>query len=140
MPCRTMRHAVKMSKDGDQIYIDFAKGRPYMECENVTESTCSIKLNKTISFHGINGRPAIKCKISCKLFVVNFNLKGQKVGFYSLIFTSTDTVSDCMWVSGFELMIENTTIMNSRLGINGRNSRNCFINIHNSTFRENTDW
>jgi hypothetical protein len=26
-----------MSNDGDQIYIDYAQGRPYKECENVTE-------------------------------------------------------------------------------------------------------
>ena len=65
MPCRTIRQTVKMSKDGDQIYIDSANGRPFMECENVTESTCSIELNKTISFYGINGRPTIKCKKSC---------------------------------------------------------------------------
>ena len=70
MPCHTRRHAVKMSKDSDQIHIDSAKGRPYLECENVTESKCSIELNKTISFHGINGRPTIKCKKYCKLFVI----------------------------------------------------------------------
>ena len=141
MPCRTIRHAVKMSKDGDQIYIDSAKGRPYMECENVTESTCSIELNKTISFHGINGRPTIKCKKSCIFFVINnLDLNVPKVGFYNLVFTSTYAVVECSMAAGFELMIENTTIMDSRLGIHSKNSENCFINIDHSTFQENADW
>ena len=142
VPCRTIRHAVKKSKDGDQIYIDSANGRPYMECENVTESTCSIELNKTISFHGINGRPTIKCIKSCKLFVIkNSNcMKLPKVGFYNLVLTSTDTVAECSEAGGFELVMENTTIMDNLLGIHSRNSENCFINIHNSTFREKTNW
>ena len=140
MPCRTIRHAVRMSKDGDQIYIDSAKGRPYMECENVTESTCSIELNKTISFHGINGRPTIKCKRSCRLFVLkNSNLNVPKVGFYNLVFTSTFNVVECSMAAGFQLVIENTTIMNSLLGIHSKNSESCFINTDNSTFRENKD-
>ena len=140
MPCRTIRYAVKMSKDGDQIYIDSAKERPYMECENVTKSTCPIELNKTISFHGINGRPTIKCKGSYILFVLkNSNLNVPKVGFYNLVFTSADTVAECSVAAGFELVIANTTIMDSRLGIHSKNSENCFINIDNSTFRENTD-
>ena len=140
MSCRTIRHAVKMSKDGDQIHIDSAKGRPYMECENVTESTCSIELNKTISFHGINGRPTIKCKRSCRLFVLkNSNLNVPKVGFYNLVFTSTFNVAECSMAAGFQLVIENTTIMDSLFGIHSKNSENCFINIDNSTFRENKD-
>ena len=140
MSCRTIRHAVKMSKDGDQIHIDSAKGRPYMECENVTESTCSIELNKTISFHGRNGRPTIKRKRSCRLFVVkNSNLNVPKVGFYNLVFTSTFNVAECSMAAGFQLVIENTTIMDSLFGIHSKNSENCFININNSTFRENKD-
>ena len=138
MPCRTVRHAVKMSKNADQIYIDSAKGRPYMECENVTESTCSIEVNKTISFHGINGRPTIKCKKSWKLFVIkNFNSNVPKVGFYNLVLTSTDSVADGSEARGFELVIENTTIIDNFFGVHTKNSANCFINIHNSTFREN---
>ena len=142
VPCRTIRHAVKMSKDGDQIYIYSANGRPYMECESVTESTCSIELNKTISFHGINGRPTIKCKKSCKFFVVkNSNCtRLPKVGFYNLVLTSTDTVVECSEAGGFELVMENTTITDNVMGIYSRNSENCFINIHNSTFREKTNW
>ena len=94
-----------MSKDGDQIYIDSANGRPFMECENVTESTCSIELNKTISFYGINGRPTIKCKKSCKLFVIKkSNLIVLKVGFYNLVLTSTDTVAECSEAGEFELV------------------------------------
>ena len=141
MSCRTMRHAVKMSKDGDQIYIDFAKGKPYMECENVTESKCSIELNKTISFHGRNGRPTIKCKKGCKLFVVkNSNLSAPKVGFYNLILSSTNTVVEGSEADEFELVMENTTIMDNVLGIHSKTSENCFIDIHNSTFREKTNW
>jgi hypothetical protein len=141
MPCRTVRHAVKMSNDGDQIYIDYAQGRPYMECENVTHPTCSIELNKTISFHGINGQPIIKCKKSCKLFVIkNSKLKVTKVAFYNLVFRSTDTVAECSKAAGFELVLENTTFADNPMGIYSRSSENCFININNSTFQEKTNW
>ena len=141
MSCRTIRHAVKMSKDGDQIYIDSAKGKPYMECENVTDSICSIELNKTISFHGINGRPTIKCKRSYTLFVLkNSNLNVPKVGFYNLVFTSTYTVAECSKSAGCDLVVENTTFIDNFLGLRCRDSENCLISIHNSTFRENTFW
>ena len=107
-----------------------------MECENVTESKCSIELNKTISFHGINGRPTIKCKKYCKLFVIkNSNLTAP-----NLKLTTTYTVAECSEAGEFELFLENTTIMNSVFGIHSRNSENCFINIHNSTFREKKNW
>ena len=140
LPCRTIRHAVKMSKDGDQIYIYSANGRPYMECKNVTQSKCSIELNKTISFHGKNGRATIKCKNSCKLFVIkNSTLSAPKVGFCNLVLTSTDTVVECSEAGGFELVMENTTVIDNKFGIHSKNSDNCFINIHNSTFQETTN-
>jgi hypothetical protein len=79
MPCRTVRHAVKMSNDGDQIYIDYEQGRPYMECENVTRSTCSIELTKSVSLYGINGRAEHQCNKGCKFFIImpgwNWNIK-----------------------------------------------------------------
>ena len=111
-----------------------------MECENVTESKCSIELNKTISFHGINGRPT-KCEKYCKLFVIKTsNLTAPKVEFYNLKLTTTYTVAECSEAGEFELVLESTTIMNNVFGIHSRNSENCFINIHNSTFREKTNW
>ena len=142
MPCRTVRYAVKMSNDGDRIYIDYAQGRPYMECENVTQPTCSIVLNKTISFYGINGRPIIKCKKSCKLFVLkNSKLNVIKVSFYNLVLRSTDTVAECTEAIAFELVLENTTFADNFMGIHSRSSENCFININNSTFHEEkTGW
>ena len=139
MACHTVRHAVMMSSDGDQIYIDYAQGRPYMECENVTQPTCSIELNKTIAFYGINGRPIIKCKNRCKLFVIkNSKLKVTKVAFYNLVFRSTDTVAECSEATEFELVLENTTFADNFMGIHSRRSENCFININNSTFQEKT--
>ena len=141
MSCRTMRHAVMISNDGDKIFIDYAKGKPYMECENVTESACSIELNKTISLYGMHGQPTIKCKKGCKLFVIkNSNLSAPKVGFYNLVLSSTNTVAECSEAGKFELVMENTTITDNVLGIHSRNSENCFINMHNSTFQEHANW
>ena len=98
------------------------------------------RAEKTISFHGINGRPTIKCKRSCRLFVLkNSNFNVPKVGFYNLVFISTFNVAECSMAAGFQLVIENTTILDSLLGIHSMNSENCFINIDNSTFRENKD-
>ena len=38
MPCQTVRHAVTKTNEGDQVFIDFAQGRPYMECDDVTKA------------------------------------------------------------------------------------------------------
>ena len=139
MPCRTVRHAVKMSRDGDEIHIDYAQRRPYLECENVSQSSCSIELNKTISFHGMNGRPIIKCKRSCKLFVIN-NLELTKVAFYNLEIQSADMVAECTQAKEFELLFENTAITDNSKGIHSKNSKNCFIRINNSTFQEKANF
>ena len=135
MSCHTVRHAVKISRDGDEIYIDYAQGRPYMECKNLSQSSCSIELNKNISFHGKNGRPIIKCKKSCKLFVIN-NLELTKVAFYNLEIQSTCMVAECTQAKEFELLFESTVITDNYMGIHSKNSTNCFIRINNSRFEE----
>ena len=139
MPCRTVRYAVKMSRDGDEIHIDYAQGRPYLECENVSQSSCSIELNKNISFHGMSGRPIIKCKKSCKLFVIN-NLEPTKVAFYNLEIQSTNMVAECTQAKEFELQFESTVITDNSVGIHSKNSTNCFIKINNSTFQEKANF
>ena len=112
-----------------------------MECKDRSQSTCSIELNKNISFYGMNGRPVIKCKKNCQLFVIkNLNLKFINVTFDNLVFTSADAVTECTTTSGFQVVLRNTIITDNNVGIHSRSCENCFIDIHNSTFKEKTNW
>ena len=47
MPCRTVRHAVKMISDGGQIYVDYAQGKPLLGMRkdgavNILNPVCKI--------------------------------------------------------------------------------------------------
>ena len=104
-----------------------------MECENVA---CSIQLKKSISLRGINGKPIIRCKMNCKLFAIkNKRLAAVNVGLHDLIIQSADTVLEGNDATSFEIIIENTTIVDSTMGVHSKNSINCNINIQNSIFK-----
>ena len=101
MPCRTVRYAVKMSNDGDQIYIDYAQGKPYMECQNVTQSEpwlCTsdpIEVTTSISFHGVNGNAEIQCHKSCKLFkITNSRFYPTQIKFFNLVISRSDVIAE----------------------------------------------
>ena len=135
MPCRTVRHAVKMSNDGDQIYIDYAQGRPYTECENVTESTCSIELPKSVSFHGLYGKAEIRCKNGLRFFKIrspSFNI--TRVKFFNLVISRSNTVAELDVGARTELVFHNTLITKNQIGIYSKRSTDCFILIYNSSF------
>jgi hypothetical protein len=56
LPCRSVRHAVNISSANDVIYIDYAEGRPYKECEYlISNENHTIMLDKSLSFYGFNG-------------------------------------------------------------------------------------
>ena len=138
MPCRTVRHAVKMSNDGDQIYIDYAEGRPYMECENVTQSTCSIKLTKSVSFYGINGRAELQCNKGCKFFIIkspSFNI--TRIKFFSLVISSSSVVTEIDKGARTELVYQNMLVRDNNYAIYSKHSTDCSILITNSSFENN---
>ncbi|CAB3990686.1 Hypothetical predicted protein, partial [Paramuricea clavata] len=136
MPCRTVRHAVKMSNDGDQIYIDYAQGRPYMECENVTESTCSIELPKSVSFHGLYGKAEIRCKNGLRFFKIrspSFNI--TRVKFFNLVISRSNTVAELDVGARTELVFNNTLITKNQIGGVRLQCLNLTARIISSTFK-----
>ena len=138
MSCRTVRHAVKMSNDGDQIYIDYAQGRPYMECENVTQSTCSIELTKSVSFYGINGRAELQCNKGCKFFIIkspSFNI--TRIKFFNLVLSSSNIVTEIDKGARMELVYQNMLLRDNNCAIRGKHSTDCSILITNSSFENN---
>ena len=71
LPCRSVRYAVeKISRSHDVIYIDYAKGRPYKECDNAKE-TDTIMLVKSLSFYGFNGKAILNCQQHYTFFGIN---------------------------------------------------------------------
>ncbi|CAB4041786.1 Hypothetical predicted protein, partial [Paramuricea clavata] len=138
MPCRTVRHAVKMSNNGDQIYIDYAKRRPYMECENVTQSSCSIELTKSVSFYGINGRAELQCNKRCKFFIItspNFNI--IRIKFFNLVISGSSVVTEIDKGARMELVYQNMLVKYNYYAIRSKHSTDCSILITNSSFQNN---
>ena len=138
MPCRTVRHAVKMSNDGVQIYIDYAQGRPYKECENLTQSTCSIELTKSVSFHGVNGRPELQCNKRCKFFIItspDFNI--SRIKFFNLVISSSSVVTEIDKGARIELVYQNMLVRDNYYAIRSKHSTDCSILITNSSFENN---
>jgi hypothetical protein len=137
MPCRSIRHAVKISNDSDQIYVEYAKGRPYMECENMTKSACPIELTKSVSFYGISGKAEIRCKKDCKLFRITspgYNI--SRIQFVNLII-STSGVAVVLIPPRSKLVFRNALVKNNIIGISGKYLSDCSIEISNSSFEHN---
>ncbi len=138
MPCRTVRQAVKMSNDGDEIYIDYSQGRPYMECENKTQSTCSIELSKSVSFYGINGKPEIQCRKCNNFFIItspSFNT--TRIKFVNLVISNSNIVAELGAKATTELLYQNMLVRNNAYALHSKSSSDCSIRIFNSSFEHN---
>ena len=137
-PCRSIRFAVSISSANDEIYIDYAHGKPYKECENISLSSSSIELNKSISFFGINGGKAvIECKDDCDLFKIKSSrLRKTRVIFVNLFFTRSQVVVRCS-KTNFELAFKHCIIKDVNSAINVKGSTNCSIQLFNSSFEGN---
>ena len=138
MPCRTVRQAVKMSNDGDEIYIDYSQRRPYMECENETQSTCTIELTKSVSFHGINGKPEIQCRKCNKFFTItspSFNI--TRIKFVNLVLSNSKVVAELGAKATTELVYQNMLVRDNVYALYNKHSTDCSIKIFNSSFEHN---
>ena len=136
MPCRTVRQAVKMSNDGDEIYIDYSQGRPYMECENKTQSTCTIELPKSVSFYGINGKPEIQCRKCNKFFIItspSFNT--TRIKFVNLVLLNSNIEIGAK--ASTELVYQNMLVRDNVYALYSKYSTDCSIKIFNSSFELN---
>ena len=142
-PCRTVRHAVKMSRDGDEIYINYTQGTPYMECENATQLLCSIELTKSLSFHGFNGKAEIQCRKCPEFFTItspSFNI--TRIYFSNLVISNSRLVAELGAKANTELEFQNMLVRDNNLALYSKYSNDCSIKIFNSSFEHNTntDW
>ena len=138
MPCRTLRHAVEISRRGDRIYIDYAQGKPYKECENVGKSVDPIDISQSISFHGYKGAAEIRCKLNWKLFKIRSpQFITTRVQFFNVVISSSGVVTELEKGSRTELIFENTVLKNNVMGIRSQSSADCSIKIFHSSFSQN---
>ena len=130
---------MKISDDGDHIYIDYAEGKPYKECESATESSGSIELSKSISFHGLKGKAEIRCKRDQTLFEIRSSTSYMvDIKFFNILMSNSGTVIDDTDESvRTELVFENTLVRNNRNGISTSKSGHCYLKIFNSSFEQN---
>ena len=128
---------MKICNDGDQIYIDYVAGKPYMECENVTESGHAIDLTKSVSFYGFKGKAEIQCKKNLTLFKIRSSIPLlMQVKFFNMIISASGIAIELDDRARTELVFQNTSVRNSQNGIYSRNSGECFIKILNSSFEQ----
>ena len=141
MPCRTVRYAVNSSKMGDEIYIDYARGSPYMECENQTHTACSIELRKSISLYGVNGKAEIRCNKGCVLFrIANTSVNTTKVKFFNLVISNSNTVVRLGKGTRSELVFQGMLVRDNLYAIYAKDSTECSTQIFNSSFENNLKW
>ena len=142
MPCRSVRYAVNISSDGDEIYVDYAQGRPYMECESMTQSKSSIELKKSVSFFGVNGKAEIACN---NTFRNLFTIKSSgyfitRVEFINLIISTSNIAAELDSGARTELIFNDTLVRNNQIGLYSKGATECNIKIHNSSFELNSLW
>ena len=130
-PCRTIRHAVHISIADDEIYIDYAEGKPYQECEN---AKYAIEVNKSLSFFGINGTAVIQCERGYDFFnIKSSTLNKTRVVFVNLVITRSQVAVRCSKIN-FDLEFKDCVIKDVNCAIRGKGSKNCLLKISNSSF------
>ena len=142
MPCRSVRYAVHVSNDGDEIYVDYAQGRPYIECENMTQSSSCIELKKSVSFFGVNGKAEIACKnTSCNLFTIKSSgFVITHVQFVNLIISTSKIAAKLDSGARTELIFNDTLVRYNLIGLYSDRATECNVKIHNSSFEHNPNW
>ena len=138
MSCRTVRRAVTVSTEGDQIFIDYGQGMPYMECENLKNTTFSIEVTKSLSFHGINGKPEIRCDKWYGLFsIISTSFNVIRVNFFNLVISNSNIVARINVGTRSALLFQDTLVKNNLMSIYSKCSFYCSILISNSSFEHN---
>ena len=138
MSCRTVRRAVTVSTEGDQIFIDYGQGMPYMECENLKNTTFSIELTKSLSFHGINGKAEIRCDKWYGLFsIISTSFNVIRVNFFNLVISNSNIVARINVGTRSALLFQDTLVKNNLMSIYSKCSFYCSILISNSSFEHN---
>ena len=137
MPCRTVRHAVKNCDEGDEIYIEYAQGKPYLECEDVNKARKTIDLTKSVSFFGINGKSEIRCTKSYDLFnITSPSYKITRVEFHNLVISKTKIVARLAIGATSELVFQNMVTRDNDLVAYSEQSSYCFLMVTNTSFEK----
>ena len=137
MPCRTVRQAVKNSEEGDEIYIDYAHGKPYLECEGVNKARKIIDLKKSVSFLGMNGKSEIQCTKLYDLFnITSPSYKITRVDFHNLVISKTKIVARLAIGATSELVFQNMVIRDHDLVAYSKQSSYCFLMVTNTSFEK----
>ena len=137
IPCRTVRYAVNISEEGDEIYIDYAHGKPYLECEGVKKEKKNIDLTKSISFLGLNGKSEIKCTKSYDLFhITSPSFKIARVKFHNLVISKTKIVARLATGARFELVFQNVVLKDHALVAYSKQSFHCSLIVTNTSFEK----
>lgn len=114
-----MKHAVTTSRPFDVIHINYSEGFVYEECFNPTTGGDTILLQKSLSFHCLNGKAVLSCAQSCYLFTIhNTQEKNSKFVFSNLVIQCSDViVADGLFYasseSRFKLVVENSILQGS---------------------------
>ena len=135
LPCRSVRHAVKVSCANDVIHIDYAEGRPYKECEHL-KGNHTIMLDKSLSFYGFNGRAILHCEETYPFFGSGFVFITPKIVFSNLSLASRGTLFEASYVifTRFELEFNFCNIERSLFFFRAL-ALSCSIQVLNSNIR-----
>ena len=142
LPCRSVRQAVKICNANDVIYIDYAEGRPYSECENLTANEShTIMLDKSLFFYGLNGSTMLHCEQSYPFFGIdNMPYRASKIVFSRLTFASHGNLlnADYKIPSLFHLEFNFCDVKRS-VHVIKATSLNCSVQILNSSILSDLD-
>ena len=142
LPCRSVRQAVKICNANDVIYIDYAEGRPYNECENLTANEShTIMLDKSLFFYGLNGSAMLHCEQFYPFFGIdNTPYTTSNIVFARLTFASRGTLlnADYKIPSSFHLEFNFCDVKRS-VHVIKATSLNCSVQILNSNILSDLD-
>ena len=109
-----------------------------MECENLKNTTFSIELTKSLSFHGINGKAEIRCDKWYDLFsIISTSFNVISVNFFNLVISNSNIVARINAGTRSALLFQDTLVKNNLMSIYSKYSFYCSILISNSIFEHN---
>ena len=140
-PCRSVRHAVKISSANDVIYIDYASGRPYRECKHPENIDGTIMLDKSLSFYGFKGTPQLYCEQTYTFFGINSSeLIIPKIIFSNLSFVGSGGLLNGVYKISSKFEVEfNFCDIKRSLYVVKASSVSCSIQVLNSIIQSYSD-
>lgn len=137
-PCRTIRYAVTISTSSDEVLIKNVQNKPYEECERSEQLSPGIKINKSLSFIGVNGTAVIQCKRGSELFIIQSPTSNStRISISNLVLSTADALIRCEEGSRFELLLRHCVFKNFYAAVVAKLATVCSMNVFNCTFHGN---